>query len=483
MRKEPFLVLLGVLPFVSLFLCAEELPPPIQTIIVPFESEKEIVLCDPEIALKFSFEIVEYPSHGSLEGRPPTLIYKPNPGFYGDDSFRVLVYDAKTEELLEEIYVEVVVLGPGSLISPPRFSWNTDFTFSGPGFVLESSSVEGTLQLKFYYFDVEMRAKIDDGVFSSFRTTARYNLELPLGEAQIKIPVTLTTNFDPSVPKLDSWTAGLKSSILGFTFGYQFYFDADNPENSYGIFNLAGAIDEVSFSMRVKFQGLAIEFNEFDLTLRGKAFALGCKSCDFSWDAGLGFSKEEGFQDFYFTFRDFPLPCGVCGPIKLYASVKATFSVDAKDITPSIRVSAPWIDGCIRPRVALETPEERFGLEGIYVYGIEIKCEFANEISGKFVTSFDPEKDSSVTGDPNFFEYWRFEGPILGCCGDAGRWQITLFFSRDKGYLFGLSKYASIVYVPIFRGFLAHFGLELGLVDPSDPTKTWMLSFGWKGRF
>ncbi len=468
----------------SMALAAQvELPPSIQSVVVPFEGQGEILLCDPAVAENFRFEITEHPEHGALKGTPPRLIYEPEKGFYGEDSFRVAVYDAQTEEWLEEIYVEIVVLGPGSFVSPPVFVWNGNLTFSGPSFTLEGSVFEAALKLKLYYFDLGLRAKIEDEKFSSFKSTFRYNLELPMGEFAARIPFTLTTEFDPTVPALNYWSANLRTSIMGYTMSYDFYFDGGNPEDSYARFSLSGMLENISFNMRAKFAGLQIEFSDFDFIARGEAVDLGCSLCDFRWDVSFAFSKDEGFQNFCFTVSDIPVPCGVCGDVGIYLSVKATFTSDHKDISPTFRISTALIDGCIRPRFALQLPENGFGLEGVEIYGVEIKCDFSGEISGKFVTSFDPEKDASVTGDENFFEYWRFEGPVVGCCGDTGRWQFTFYFSRGREDLFGLGKIKSHILFPLFAGFTVHFGLEVGLVDPDDPSKAWMLNFGWKGTF
>ncbi|MCD6540864.1 hypothetical protein J7K76_03395 [Candidatus Bipolaricaulota bacterium] len=460
-----------------------DLPPSIQSVVVPYEGRTEIQLCDPEIAGNFTFEVTDPPEHGTLSGAPPQLVYEPEKGFYGEDSFRVAVYSAETEEFLEEIFVEIVVLGPGSLVSPPVYVWNGDFTFSGPSFAVEETELEGKVKLEFYYFDLELRARIEDSEFSSFKTTFRYNLELPFGETAVRIPITLTLDFDPTVPALDNWTARMRTSIMGYTLSYKFYFKGEEPEDSYGLFSVSSRSEGISFNIRAKFEGLTVRFSELDLTARGEAVDLGCSFCDFSWDMSLAFSKDEGFQNFCFTLSDLPFPCDVCGDVRLYASVKTTFTTESKDVSPSLRVSTGWIDGCLRPRISLQLPDEGFGLEGVELYGIEIKCEFAGEITGKFATSFDPERDSSVTGSRYFFEYWRFEGPVVGCCGDTGRWQFTFYFSRGNEHLFGFSKLKTLVVFPLFRGFTAHLGLELGLVDPDDLSKTWLLNFGWKGTF
>ncbi len=460
-----------------------DLPPPVQSLVVPFGGEAEILLCDPQVAENLDFEITEHPSHGVLTGAPPRLVYEPEGGFHGEDSFKVAVYDAQTGELLEEIRVDVVVLGPGGLAEPPTFIWSGEIGFSGLPFSLEKSEFAGELRLDLYYFDLNLRAKFVDGMFSNLEGSLRYFWEFAFDDIAVKIPLTLTTVFDPIVPALESWRADLRTSVMGYTLEYKFYFDGENPQDSYSYFNLSGRLGDVSFSGRAEFAGLTVEFSELKLTARGKAAVLGCTFCDFRWDISFAFSKDEGFESFSVTFGDLPVPCGVCGELEISLDLKLTFTPDSKDIAPNLRASLGWIRGCIRPRLELQAPEEGFGLEGLHLYGIEVKCEFAGEISGKFVTSLDPDKDASLTGDPAFFEYWLFEGPVEGCCGEAGRWQFAFYFGRGNDDLFGLEKLKASLVFPLIPKFTARFGLEAGLVDPGDPAKTWLLTFGWKATF
>lgn len=89
----------------------------------------------------------------------------------------------------------------------------------------------------------------------------------------------------------------------------------------------------------------------------------------------------------------------------------------------------------------------------------------------EFVTSFDPEEDVSLTGNSALFEYWLPEGPVEACCEKAGRWQDALHFSRGDGTLFGFGKFKTIILFPLIREFMVRFGLEMGLVDPGEPSK------------
>jgi hypothetical protein len=132
----------------------------------------------------------------------------------------------------------------------------------------------------------------------------------------------------------------------------------------------------------------------------------------------------------------------------------------------------------VRPFVALETPLVGFGLEGIEVYGIEIRCEVPGGYTLRLATSFNPLRDSRVTGYAQFFQMWRIEGPVVPCCGSPGRFQISAYFKRASGNLFGFGMGNLVVFFPLSRELLLNVGLKVGEVAPA---KTWILTVGWRG--
>ncbi|MFW5828966.1 MAG: Ig-like domain-containing protein, partial [Planctomycetota bacterium] len=64
--------------------------------------------------------IVDHPEHGMLSGEPPRLVYHPDPGFTGTDSFRVAVSDGITQSAAAT--VDITVAGS------PLLSWSFDNT-------------------------------------------------------------------------------------------------------------------------------------------------------------------------------------------------------------------------------------------------------------------------------------------------------------------------------------------------------------------
>jgi hypothetical protein len=55
-----------------------------------------------------SFKIVEQPKHGSLSGTAPNMVYVPELGFTGNDSFQFVVNDGKVDS--ERARVDIKVL-------------------------------------------------------------------------------------------------------------------------------------------------------------------------------------------------------------------------------------------------------------------------------------------------------------------------------------------------------------------------------------
>ncbi len=456
---------------------------PLETMVVPYNGEAEIVIPVPDWLENPEFVLIRSPAHGSLSGELPEVVYKPTEGFYGEDTFEVAIYNASTGELVDTVLVGILVLPPQVLKSPPVFGWDASITSSGPSFAVEGFSSGASLRLRYTSFDVELRARWEDDAFEFFHARGTYHLEIPLPTETLKLPLSLNVDFDPTTPGLKYWSLDASLNLSPWSLSYKFYFSGTDPQtDSYTEFRWRGKIGDISFNGSARFQGLTLDFSRLALNAQGKLSDLGCNGCDIKWNGSLSFTKEEGLESFCFTVEDIPVPCPSCGPIRTLANFKATFTPTEKTLEPALRLIAGWA-GCVKPKIALISPESGFGISGIELYGMEIKCEFSGDITGRFLTSFDPEKDVSVTGDSHFFEVWRLDGPIPGCCGGMGRWQLGIFFSRESGYLHGLRKGEMTVHFPLFRNFTVTFGLGVGLVDPTDPTKTWEAVFGWKGIF
>ncbi|MFN3346721.1 MAG: hypothetical protein ACK42E_02800 [Candidatus Bipolaricaulaceae bacterium] len=475
--RRPQLILAGFVILALTSGVAQEYYP-FQVVFVRPETPTPVVLATgtPEELATLEFLIVEPPKYGVLLGIPPDLVYVPQPGFIGTDwvSFLIRAADGTIYDLGT---VQLRVLGPAEL-SALALRFEGSLTFSGPPFSLDAYSFLFGTYARLEYLDTQALATWGLAGFTGFQTVAKMELE-GTWPAPWRLPITSTLNFNPAAPALTSWTVDARTMILGWNISYYFYYSGADPQaGSYFTFAVQGMIDRLSVLSRTKFATLTPTFAEQVLALRGPWL---CVDCPINWEMEY-VHKKTGFERLSFTLRDIPIPCPGCGPLGTYFDVKVTFTTTEKKVEPTLRLVA-GIVACVRPLASLLTPDTGLGISGFDLYGVEIRCDLPNGYKARFATSFDPLKDSAVTGYTQFFEVLQWEGPVVPCCGAPGWWQVSLFFSRESGYLFGLAMADINLYFPLSREVLVHVRVKSGLVDPADPTKSWILTWGWKGLF
>lgn len=452
---------------------------PLQVVFVRPETPTPVVLAvgTPEELAQLEFTIIEAPKYGVLLGIPPELVYVPQPGFVGTD-WVTYVVRAVDGTIFDLGTVQLRVLGP-AVLSAIALRFEGSLVFSGPVFSLDSYSFLFGTYTRIQYLDAQAIASFSDQGFTSFRAVGRIELE-GTWPAAWRLPITSTLDFNPATLSLSSWTVDARTTVLGWNIGYYFFYSgADAQTSSYFTFTVQGNIDQLTLLSRTKFATLTPTFAEEIITLRGPWF---CVDCPIKWELQY-VHKKTGFDKLAFTLRDIPIPCAVCGPIKISADGTVTFKTDEKTFTPSLRVESVF-SACLRPIVELLTPPG-FGISGFRILGMEVRCDLPEGTKGRFVTTLDPDPTApcKVTGDCRFFELVQFEGPLTPCCGPRGWWQTSFYFTREPGNLFGLAMADLNVFLPISREVLVNVRLKAGQVDPNDPDKKWNLFVGWRSLF
>ncbi len=451
---------------------------PLQVVFVRPGTPTPVVLAvgTPDELATLEFLIIEPPKYGVLLGIPPDLIYVPQPGFIGTDWVSFLIR-ASDGQFFDFGTLQLRVLGPAEL-SALALRFEGSLAFSGPPFSLDSYSFLFGTYARMQYLDTQALASWGLTGVTSFQTVAKAELE-GTWPAAWRLPITSALNFNPAALSLTSWTVDARTTILGWNLSYYFYYSGSDPEtSSYSTYTVQGSIDRLSLLSRTRFATLTPTFAEQVLTLRGPWL---CENCPIKWEMEYVY-KKTGFDRLSFTVREVPIPCPGCGPLSTYLDVKITFTTTEKKVEPTLRLVVGVV-ACVRPLVSLLTPDTGLGISGFDLYGLEIRCDLPNGYKTRFATSFNPAKDSAVTGYTQFFEVFQCEGPVVPCCGSPGWWQVSLFFSREAGHLFGLSMADVNLHFPISREMLVNVRLKSGLVDPGDPAKTWTLTLGWKGLF
>jgi len=447
---------------------------PMQVVFVPSGTPTPFLLGEEDRDLLYT--ILQLPANGVLVGIPPNLTYIPEPGFIGNDWVHYLV---QTETGGWDLgTVQLVVLTPGETIGTFALISEGELIWSGPTFAWEGYRFLTEVQARFTYLQQSFRATWTDIAFTSLVTRTSIALE-GAWPSPWRLPITLALDFDPSVPALSSWTVDARTTVPGATWIATFYYSGTEPQTgSYIAFRVQGDIGPITFDSRTTFVTLTPTFGEQRLTLNGPWI---CEGCPTKWELQFVQSKG-GFEFLSFFVKDIEIPCPGCGSIRTFFDLKATFTVEEKKLEPALRVTSDFV-ACVKPLVALAMPQTGFGLTGFDLYGIEIKCDVPPGYVLRLLTSFNSVKDARVTGYVQFFELWQLEGPVVPCCGNPGRFQISLYFKRGEQSLFGFSMGNLILYFPLSRGVLLNVGLKVGEVDPHDLAKTWILTTGWKAIF
>lgn len=466
--------IVGFASVVLLVLSGSAANAPLQVVFVPFGTPTLFSLAEGNMDVTYA--VLELPVNGALVGIPPHLTYIPRSGFAGTDWVHYLV---QTDTGQWDIgTVQLVVLSPGTTMTSFVFTSEGEMVWSGPTFSVDSYRFVLGVQARFTYFEQVVRATITGAGFASLVGTTRIELEGTWPD-RWRLPITSVIEFDPTLPGLESWTLNARTTVLNATWVYTFFLSGTNPDaDSFFTFQVQGTLGPFTFDSLTKFVTLTPTFGEQRLTLKGPWICTGCPT---NWELLFIFDKH-GFQRLSYFLKDIEIPCPGCGSIQTFFDVKVTFTVSDKVVEPTLRV-ASFVVACVKPFVSVTTPAFGFGLEGVDLYGIEIKCEISGGYSLRLATSFNSLKDSLVTGYAQFFELWQLEGPVVPCCGNPGRFQITAYFKRETGTLLGFGMWDIILYFPLSREVLVNVGLKVGEVDPGDLTKTWILTLGAKGLF
>jgi len=457
---------------------------PVRALFVPYETPTSFYLWDPEEAqaLGYAFKIVEPPRSGRLLGEPPALTYVPNPKFYGTDRLQYLVEDPLGR--FDIGVIQIVVLPVVTLLEtpvvPPNVSLVATLDFSGMPVEVKLSRWEVGYFQRLGFLEQELRASWGPTGFSSLSSGTRLDLVIP-GDPALRIPVISTLSFDPNLPALASASVQSWANLWGiFAFALVNYLGTD-PTKSKALLTLRTSLGDLSVEGRSTWKIIPLEFSELAVRLAGPGAgaALGCPACTFRFEGTATFAKDEGLKELRLSLLDLPL-CSLCERMRLVWDLRVKFTPTSKTVEPALRLKADW-GVCVRPFVELIGLSPGWGFGGLSVYGVEIKCELPNGGGLRLATSFAEDKNASVTGHTQFFEVWQVHGPVFPCCGAQGRWQISTFFRRAGGGIFGWAMSEFQLYFPVSQEVVVRMIAKFGEVDPADPGKTWALTLGFTG--
>ncbi len=202
------------------------------------------------------------------------------------------------------------------------------------------------------------------------------------------------------------WTIGAKGSLDNVTLQATAYFN----ENSSGEVQTGYAL---CFSRAV-----------FDVQ-----FPFGCVD---PVDISVGFSTTDGFDGLTVNLNDivwdqFPT---IAFDIKIEFSLQTEGKV--LTITPTLNFPS---DGCIILYGEILTGTSVLQITGIHIYGVSLQYSW-NGTSFATYSSFDPDKNSSVTGKSDYWEKFSIESAGDSCCGGGIQFDIDTYFESGSVALF-----------------------------------------------
>jgi len=461
---------------------------------VAFEIRAEDADIDPQVdgSELLTFSILEGPIHGVLVGeltnisyRAPhiaavEMIYVPADGYVGTDFITLSVVDPTGASAPGTATIEIEIEGRRS-VGILTGNWTTGVTYNtqtGGFTAFRTQFTEvyrvGMLTLK-SVADIQMETNA--GVKTMVFDSMRFQTDFTLGG----IDHTSTVSFDPSAgigELYDYWLASSRFSLLGVDFVHTLYLP-DSQTDSYQALAASTSLGSVSIANTLRFSmdaSCGFPFSSNNTTVYWTW-------CDTTLGASIGFTCD-GFDGL--TLRASSIPISgfgwLYGDVTLDAAI--VFDVDGK----SLSADASWRPGsfgCIKLLAELNLGATGAGpvtgntvAESLHIYGLRMECTIPSAfgaVSFVSATSLEPNSNSIVTGQTDYFEMFRFSGPLLACCGYPGSWSVATYFNTGAVMLFdwgmtlirvdmAMSNHFNFTFETVFRsGFFGDPKLELSV--------------------
>jgi len=409
--------------------------------------DQDIDPTDPDLH-PLTFTILDGPSHGVLIGNlgeifyedPHTgfvlLTYTPANGYVGIDFVTISVMDPFGASAAGTTTIQIDVKERrmiGLLSGSLDFSFTLIPQTASIGFSAFRTRITevyriGRLSLQGIAVWKNDIASPGGGVFDALR----FEASLPLAEWGA-LQVTLA--FDPkqtdSTNLFDHLRTATSFSVFDISFAHTLFLTKPQTA-SYQTIVASGSICNLSFRSMTKWEmlaGCSFCFERQDLYLNWNR-------CDLKLTSTLGFTNDDGFEKVSFKVHDFPIPGFVTPSFGLYVDLEVKFQVDSKAVTPTLKLKTAWVD-CIQLFASLvQTGPSNTEIDALSIYGLKIQQTLPDGILIQMATSFDDTKNSTVTGQSDYFEMILVSGTTMSCCGAPGTWSIAAYFQSDHSTIF-----------------------------------------------
>ncbi len=433
-------------------------------------------------AYPLEFTILEPPQNGTLRGdiddvqyaAPHTayvqLSYLPESGFTGSDRVHYMVTDMFGNAGIATVDIEVygAVGGGPNQWGTYSGTWNAELTFREDSGGVDRFDTYAFVDYRLGNYSFRIRGNISDFEFNRLTLESR----VPLGEVMARGTVL----FDPRVPEFEYLRNITQFTAFETSFTHTFFL-TDEEDASYSQLVARGSLNGNPFTSTTRFSGLGFAFDYQLVSVRWY-----CELCNFPVETQLRLTKT-GFDHFRVVARDLRLPFFDTDWLQLYADVETTFAVDAKTVVPSLKLRSTW-ECCVRGLFEIGAEDSEQGglrLSDVLFYGYDIRLTLERGIQFRTATSLIPDKNASVTGFGEYFEFWMLSGPVTPCCGAPGRWQLATYFSEDREELFGWGMTRMVLEFPIAPRVRVRNTLSVRSAEDDD--WAWEFKTDWTVRF
>ncbi len=266
-----------------------------------------------------------------------------------------------------------------------------------------------------------------------------------------------TLVFDPTGPSFTKWDSTGKVSIAGVDLSSEFLLGPTGSGWTFGASGVAGDLTlgaTAYFNMNssgglVQTTSYCFCFSSVDFTASFPFACIDTVSATLSFD-------HTGFAGVTFSTKGVTIP----NISWLTFDASVTFDTTSKSvtITPNINLGT---FACITPYYSLDT-SGTYHIDGIYIYGLKLSYTW-NGVTFTDKTSFDPAKNSSITGKSAYWELFQIESKSDSCCGGAVDFTVGNYFKTGGTTLFDWGE----TDVSLSFGIGSNFTLNTGLIVDS----------------
>jgi hypothetical protein len=402
------------------------------------------------------------------------LTYVPAAGFVGTDRVAVAVYDPfdETASGTVTIQIDVTARRAEGILSG---NWSMNATFLPQSGSFTAFATQLTEAYRIGQLTVQGIASwgmtsvggVEDVTFNELRMVGDVRLST--------MAVSSTLAFDPDATSpadlFDYWRTTVGFALQGVSFRHTFYLEGD-VTSSYQSLYAEACVGDVNVTNTARLdvnEACDFEFGRNDTTV------------SWSW-CGLDLLVRlsvtcDGFGEASINLYELPILEDLPG---LTLDAGLTFTVEEKRLVTTLRWR-PRAMGCLRLYGEVEVGgEEGMKLEGLSIYGLKLETEIAG-VRVVSASSFDPQKNSMVTGKTDYFEVVRATGTLTGCCGVPGSWGVATYFHAGSNQLFDWGMTTGRFDLTLNDHVNVDFELASRSGEVGDPRVE--LSFGWTVRW